>query len=50
VKSAAEYLSYPSEAGVRALIKRGEVPVHRQPNGRVLLRADELDAWIAGAA
>ena len=46
VKDASAYLGYPSEAGLRALIKRNEVPYHRQPNGRIVLAASELDEWI----
>jgi|SRR5581483_1133475 len=47
VKSAAEYLDTTEEA-LRGLIKRGQVPVHRTPHGRLLLHRDELDAYVRG--
>jgi len=45
VPGAADYLSTSKDA-VRAMVKRGELPVERTPNGRLLFRADALDAWV----
>ena len=45
VPGAADYLS-TSEDAVRAMVKRGELPVQRTPNGRLLFRAAELDTWV----
>jgi excisionase family DNA binding protein len=47
VKRAAAYLD-TSEDGVRALVKRGQLPCHRTPVGRILFRTSELDEWAAG--
>jgi len=44
VKSAAAYLDM-TEPALRALIKRGEVAVHRAPNGRLSFDRASLDAW-----
>jgi excisionase family DNA binding protein len=44
-KAAAEYLC-TTEQAIRALVKRGEIPVHRSPNARLLFRRNELDEWI----
>lgn len=45
VPAAADYLATTEDA-VRAMVKRGEIPVQRTPNGRLLFRADALDAWV----
>ncbi len=45
VDTAADHLS-TTPAAVRAMVKRDELPVHRTPNGRLLFRADALDAWV----
>jgi excisionase family DNA binding protein len=44
-KSAAAFLD-TSEEAIRSLVKRGELPVRRTPNGRLLFRRDDLDAWV----
>lgn len=45
VKGAADHLA-TSKDGVYSLVKRRAIPVHRTPTGRLLFRADELDAWV----
>ncbi len=45
VKGAATYLD-TTEVAIRSAVKRGELPVHRAPNGRLLFRAAELDAYV----
>ena len=47
VAGAADHLSTTEDA-VRALVKRNELPVQRTPNGRLLFRASDLDAWVTG--
>ena len=47
VKSAASFLD-TTQAAVRAMVKRGELPVHRTPNGRVLFSPTALTAWAEG--
>jgi excisionase family DNA binding protein len=44
VEDAAEYLRTSKDA-IRALVRRGDLPVHRTLNGRLLFRRDELDAY-----
>jgi Helix-turn-helix domain len=48
-KGAAVFLS-TSEQALRALCKRGQVPVHRTPQGRLLFDPDELRAYVRGEA
>jgi hypothetical protein len=48
-KTAAVFLS-TSEQALRALCKRGQVPVHRTPQGRLLFDPDELSAYVRGEA
>jgi hypothetical protein len=48
-KTAAAFLS-TSEPALRALCKRGQVPVHRTPQGRLLFDPDELNAYVRGEA
>jgi len=38
-----------SEDAVRSMVKRGQLPVHRLPNGRLRFGQAELDAWTRGA-
>lgn len=45
VGGAAEYLATTQDA-IRSMVKRGELPVHRTPNGRLLFHPDELDEWV----
>jgi excisionase family DNA binding protein len=45
VKRAAAYLS-TTEQGLRSMIQRGDIAPHRTPNGRLLFRPEELDAWV----
>lgn len=47
VEGAADYLATTRDA-IYSAVKRGEFPVHRTPSGRLLFRAEELDAWVAG--
>jgi Helix-turn-helix domain len=35
-----------SEHGVRGLVKRKELPVHRTENGRLRFSVTELDDWV----
>jgi Helix-turn-helix domain len=49
VKGAAAFLS-TSEQALRALCKRGQVPVHRTPQGRLLFDPAELSAYVRGEA
>jgi hypothetical protein len=44
-KGAAAHLSLTPRAVYNA-IKSDGLPAHRGPNGRYLLRVDELDAWV----
>jgi hypothetical protein len=46
-KTAATFLS-TSEQALRALCKRGQVPVHRTPQGRLLFDPEELNAYVRG--
>jgi excisionase family DNA binding protein len=45
VDGAANYLSTTASA-IRAMVKRGKLPVHRTPNGRLLFDPTELRAWV----
>jgi excisionase family DNA binding protein len=45
VKDAGVYTTF-GEQSIRALVKRREIPFEKAPNGRILFRRDELDAWI----
>ena len=45
VAGAATYLATTEEA-IRALVKRGRLPVHRTETGRLLFRPEELDRWV----
>ena len=45
VNGAADYLA-TTEEGIRSLVKRNAIPVHRTPTGRLLFRPEELDAWV----
>lgn len=47
VSSAALYLD-TSEDAVRAAVRRGQIPCRRTPQGRILFRAHELDAYVTG--
>jgi hypothetical protein len=47
VDGAAAYLSSTPSA-IRSLKKRGEIPFHQAPNGRLLFRPEELDDWVRG--
>ena len=49
VKSAADFLD-TTPAAVRAMVKRGELPVHRTPNGRVLFSSSDLIEHVEGRA
>ena len=49
VRGAADYL-VTTEAGIRGLVNRREVPFTRTPNGRILFSRHELDAWARSAA
>jgi excisionase family DNA binding protein len=49
VKSAAAFLD-TSQAAVRAMVKRGELPVHRTPNGRILFSQSALVRYVEGQA
>ena len=49
VAGAARHLD-TTEVAIRSAVKRGELPVHRAPNGRLLFRAAELDEWVEGNA
>lgn len=48
VAGAASHLAI-TEHGVRGLVKREQIPVHRTENGRVRFDRAELDAWARGA-
>jgi hypothetical protein len=48
-KAAASFLS-TSEQALRALVKRGQVPVHRTPQGRLLFDPAELEAYVRNEA
>jgi excisionase family DNA binding protein len=41
---AAEHLAI-TEAAVRSLVQRREIPFSKLPNGRVRFRPEELDEW-----
>jgi excisionase family DNA binding protein len=47
VTSAASYLD-TSEDAVRAGVRRKQIPSRKTPQGRVLFRRDELDAYVKG--
>jgi len=49
VKGAAAFLS-TSEQALRAACKRGQIPVHKTPQGRLLFDPAELDAYVRGEA
>ena len=49
VDGAAEYLA-SSPGAIRKLVERGQIPVHRAPNGRLLFDREELSAWVRSAA
>ena len=49
VASASVYLD-TSQAAIRSMVKRGELPVSRTPNGRLLFERDALDGWVRSAA
>jgi excisionase family DNA binding protein len=49
VESAALYLD-TTDDGIRAMVKRGQLPVYRSPTGRLLFRREELDEWARGEA
>jgi hypothetical protein len=46
-KGAATYLA-TSEQALRAACKRGQVPVHKTPQGRLLFDPAELEAYVRG--
>jgi excisionase family DNA binding protein len=45
VAGAAAYLA-SSPSAIRSLVQRGEIPVHKTPNGRLLFDTSELDRWV----
>jgi excisionase family DNA binding protein len=45
VDGAATYLA-STPAAIRSLVQRGEIPVHKAPNGRLLFDRDELEQWV----
>lgn len=49
VKAAAAFLC-TSEQALRALCKRGQIPVHKAPQGRLLFDRAELEAYVRGDA
>lgn len=49
VASAATFLD-TTPAAVRAMVKRGELPVHRTPNGRLLFSTSGLTEYVEGQA
>jgi Helix-turn-helix domain len=49
VDGAARHLS-STPAAIRSLKKRGEIPFHQAPNGRLYFDRHELDAWVRGEA
>lgn len=49
VASAAVYLD-TTQAAVRSMVKRRELPVSRTPNGRLLFERGALDLWVRSAA
>jgi hypothetical protein len=49
VAGAATYLD-TTPLGVRGLVRRHGLPVHRTPTGRLLFRPEELDEWIDSQA
>ena len=49
VDSAAAFLD-TSPAAIRAMVKRGELPVTRTPTGRILFSRSALDAGVRGEA
>jgi hypothetical protein len=48
VNQAANYLGGASSGAIRGMVKRGQLPVHRTPTGRLLFDAGELDTWVRG--
>ena len=44
VEDAADYLRTTKDA-IRATVRRGDLPVHRTANGRLLFHRDDLDAY-----
>jgi excisionase family DNA binding protein len=49
VATAAAYLD-TTQAAIRSMVKRRELPVSRTPNGRLLFERDALDLWVRSAA
>jgi hypothetical protein len=49
VDGAAGFLS-TTPGAVRAHIKRGQIPVHRTPQGRLLFDPAELEKYVRGAS
>jgi hypothetical protein len=47
VVKAASFLSSTSPA-IRSLVKRGAIPYHKAPSGRLLFDPRELEAWVRG--
>jgi excisionase family DNA binding protein len=47
VKQAATYTGL-SERAIRESIESHNLPCHRTPSNRILLRVSEIDAWICG--
>ena len=45
VAQAALYLGTTEDA-IRAMVKRGQIPVERTPTGRLLFSRPELDQWV----
>jgi excisionase family DNA binding protein len=50
VEGAAAYLGNTTPDAIRAMVKRGQIPVHRTPTGRLLFDRRELDAWVRSEA
>jgi hypothetical protein len=48
VKKASEYTSLTPEA-LRTAAKRGRLPGHRGPSGRLVFRTSELDDYMGGS-
>jgi excisionase family DNA binding protein len=45
VDGAADFLS-TTPGAIRSMVKRGQIPFERTPNGRLLFTREELDAWV----
>jgi hypothetical protein len=45
VDGTADFLATTPSA-IRSLVKRGQLPVHRAPNGRLLFHPRELEEWV----